>query len=144
MSMLRAKLDDVSLVCGYLHDASFQTSGIKMDSDAKQFSLKLERICYEKREAGKAFFFIPVIRYPWINSCLVVTGVERFETTSRNEHRKRTDGRHLLLDIERKGHDRLEISSDDLRLSLLVTPSSVFQGMEGIDKLRVDQDGGMT
>lgn len=166
MSMLRATLDDVDLLCGYLHDASFRTSGISMDSGAKRFSLKLERICYEKCQAGKAFFFIPVFRYPWIDSCLVVTGVERFESTCRAERHKRTDDRHLLLDIKRKGNDKLEISSDDLRLSLFVTRSSqitledlsepspgrkvtdfsrsVFRGMEEIDKLRADQDTGVT
>jgi hypothetical protein len=163
--MLRATLDDVALLCGYLHDASFSTSDIKMHSDTKRFSLKLERICYEKREIVKALFFIPIIRYPWIDSCLTVTGVESFESVWRKKRQQRTDDRHLLLDIERKGNDRLEISSEDLRLSLVVTRSSritledlsepasgrkvtdfsrsVFRGIEEIDKLRVEQDTGV-
>jgi hypothetical protein len=166
MSILRATLADVDLLCGYLHDANFQTSDITMDSNAKLFSLKLERICYEKREVSKALFFIPVIRYPWINSRLAVTGVERLESTKTDKEKEQADDRHLLLDIRLKGNDRLEIASDDLRLSLFVTQSSqitledladalpgrkvtdfsrsIFQGMAEIDRLRVDGKAGVT
>lgn len=124
MNEIKATLDDVDLLCGYLHDASFTPGGIAMDFQTERFSLDLERICYEKGEKGKALFLIPVIRCPWVASRLTVTGVLKVEEEWIDRKLDGPNDIHVLMDIEKKGNDTLEISSEGLRLRMTISESS--------------------
>ena len=159
--LLRATLDDVPVLDGYLHDASFVPNDLEFDADAKTLKLPLERICYEKPERGKALFIFPVIRLPWIESLLTVTNVQDVVwewKRGRDQHR---DDGHMLLGLVHK-KDLLELRSPILLVTGRVSPDTrilledtsgpsvkrrvtdfgrtVFQAMDEIDRLRVRAD----
>lgn len=158
MNELRATPDDAALLCGYLHDASFTPSGIEMNYAANRFTLSFERICYEKAQKGKVLFFMPVVRYPWIESRLTVTHVQTFEQEWLDRTFDRPSDKHILLDIEKEGDTTLIISSEGIRLRMGITPEteiilkdtsepdtsrkitdfthSIFRGMDQIEELR--------
>jgi len=158
--MLRASLADIPILDGYLHDSYFKPDDVVFDADKRCVAMDIERVFYEGAERGKVLWFIPVIRYPYIRSRIIMTGVEKTEQKRKNRGVDGPDGKHLLMDIEQKSENTIELGSTHLRITLTVAPDfeltvvddsepkkgsramdfckGIFHGLDEIDKLRVN------
>jgi len=89
-----------------------------------------------------------------------MTGVEKMEQKRKNRGVDGPDGKHLLMDIEQKSENTIELGSTHLRITLTVAPDfeltvvddsepkkgsramdfckGIFHGLDEIDKLRVN------
>ena len=156
---LKASLDDIPLLCGYLHDASFTPGGLHFDREHRELTLRLERICYEQPKEGKVLLVIPVIRFPRVQSALTLTHVQ--DVSQEWISKRHTDLRdlHMLLDFTRRDERTVELRSHDLKVTAKVSGASrillqdilapsakpsvtdfgtgVFHAMDEIEKLRI-------
>ena len=76
---------------------------------------------YEKGEKGKALFLIPVVRYPWVRSYLRMFGVERMDQEWKDRKVEGPDEPQLLMDIEQKGRNKIELGSTHFKIILTVS-----------------------
>lgn len=158
-SKLRAKIEDIPLLGAYLHDSDFTPSDFHFDPGQNKFHIQIERIAYEEVERGKAFFIIPVVRYPKVSSRLVITGIEKMEIEWFDDAFNEPDDRHQLLELDTKDDKTIELFSEYMKIILshggrvelfledesdsgakdAVTDffGSVFEGLDEINKLRM-------
>jgi hypothetical protein len=156
--MLKASIQDIGLLCGYLHDAYFKPEEVAFDSGKNLFTMPLDRVCYERGEPGKALLIFRVIRYPWMRSRLSITGVTEMNTKRKDRGVDGPGSTQQLLEIEVKDAKTIEIESAHLRIALAISEPAevtlrdealdtgrrvldfskgVFHGLEEIEKLRV-------
>lgn len=159
-NMIKASLEDIPILDGYLHDSYFKPDEVKFDSDKRCFAMDLERVCYERADPGKVLWFIPVIRYPWILSHLTMRGVEEIEQKVVSSRLDGPDGKQQLMDIVQKSDNHIELGSHGTKITLTLSsdfvltledvPDSItssritdfskgiFYGMDEINKLKID------
>ena len=155
---MESTLQDVPLIAGYLHDAEFRPTDLAFDGEQGTLTLKLRRICYERPEKGRFLLLFPVIRFPWIESSLVVTGVRGLTQHWLKRWHADSGEPCLLLDVTRKDGSTLEFQSDFLTAKASISPGSrllledlsdplpgskvidccrsVFRSMQEIERLR--------
>lgn len=158
--MLKASLQDIPILDGYLHDAYFKPDDIAFNADKRCFTMDIERVCYERAMRGKVCFLIPVIRYPWIHSHITMNGVESVNQKWNDRGVDGPDNKQLLMDIENKSGNIIVFGSTHLRITLTVSSDfefilidepkpedvplvidfskGIFYGMGEINKLRVE------
>ncbi len=158
--MLKASLKQIPILEGYLHDSYFKPDAITFDPDKRCFAMDVERVYYEGAERGKVLWFIPVVRYPWIQSHLTMTGISQMDQKWHDRGVDGPDDKQLLMGIAQKSDDTIELGSTHFRITLSVTSDfelilldepepekgprvtdfskGIFYGMDEIDELRVD------
>lgn len=158
--MLKASIQDIGLLCGYLHDAYFKPEEVAFDSGKNLFSMPLDRVCYERGEPGKALFIFRVIRYPWMRSRLTITGVAEMNQKWKDRGVDGPGSTQQLLEIDAKDGKMIEIESAHLRIALAISEpvevtlrdealdtgrkvldfsKGIFYGLDEIEKLRVTE-----
>lgn len=123
---IQASFDDIPLLSGYLHDATFTPSDINMDEERNIFILEMERIFYEGGRKGKFLFFIPVKRYPFVKTRLSITNVENISEEWLDSAFNEPKDKHCLLYIEKIEDDVIKISSDYLILKIKALKETVL------------------
>ena len=159
--MIKAFLENIPIMDGYLHDSYFKPKEMSFDEDKRCFAMNLERVCYEKAESGKVLWFIPVIRYPGILSRLTIYGVESMEQKIVSRRLDGPNGKQQLMDIVQTSDDKIELGSHGTKILLTITSdfvltledvsdsftnsfmtdfgkTSIFCGMDDIDKLKTE------
>ena len=156
---IKASLDDIPILEGYLHDAYFSAQDLHFDKGKGELTLKLERICYEQAEKGKFLFIIPILKFPWMESVLTVTDVKDVSKKKLKKKPELINGMHMLLSIERRKGDVLQIKSYGIRIDITVSDTcrifikdislvktksknidflkGVFRSLEEIEKLKI-------
>ena len=158
--MIKASLEGIPILGGYLHDSYFKPDEVMFAADKRCFTMELERVFYERAERGKVLWLIPVVRYPWIQSHLTMTGVDNVEQERKNKGVDGPDNKQLLMDITQKSDSIIELGSTHFRITLTIASDfaltivddtesehgprivdfskGIFSGMDEINKLRVD------
>ncbi len=156
---IKASLDDIPVLEGYLHDAYFSPEGLHFDKEKDEVTLKLERICYEQCEKGKFLFILPILKFPWMESVITVTDVKDVSKKRLKKKPELINGMHMLLSIERQKGNVIEIKSHGIRIDITISDTcrifikdislvktrpknidffkGVFRSLEEIDKLKI-------
>ena len=158
--IIKGKLSDIPLIGSYLHDSLITLSDKVFDEQKNDFSLILERLCYESGQKKKILLIFTVFRYPTIKSRLTFTNISESKHKFMNKKLNTWGNEHRLLEINLTKDQKIKLTAEHLEIILFSSgkteviledmsePSeklkvtdfsrSIFYGIDKINKLKTN------
>ncbi|MDQ7780331.1 MAG: hypothetical protein RDV41_11600 [Planctomycetota bacterium] len=159
--MIKARLTDIPVLSGYLHDAEMNLRDVNYVESDRSLHVRLLRIHHEEPKRGRFLFLFPVVRYRYMPSLLTVTQVAGIEFKRPGRRRGPPDVGLLLVCVCRRDNDDVCLETDSLDIVVHASADAdlilqddpkpqdrycvvdlgrrpLFSGMDEIDKLRVN------
>ena len=115
---IKGKLSDIPLIGGYLHDSLITLSSNAFDKQKNEFSLILERICYEAGQKKKILLIFTAFRYPTIQSRLTFTNISESEHKFKNKKLNTWGNEHRLIEIDLTKNQNIKLTAEHLEIIL--------------------------